>query len=98
MLRNGTAESSDIVLAGEWLFGVVHANAIRASLSRILDREAGVQIGRALVECPTAVPVIGSAFGRDYDGSGGGPTCVGVFVRCTYGKFLNAIRREILQK
>lgn len=69
-----------------------------AGFGRILNGEASVESGRALVEGPVSVPIVGAAPGGDDDRSCGGASGVGVFLRGADGEFLNGIRREILQK
>ena len=66
--------------------------------ARILNREARVERGRALVESSVAVPFVGAVLGGDDDGAGGGAAGVGVFIGGAHGEFLNAIGRKILQK
>ena len=83
------AERAHIVLAGERLLGIGR---------RVLNREAGVERCRALVESRVAVPLVGAVLGGDHDRPGRGPAGVGIFIRRAHGKFLNAIGREILQE
>ena len=91
------AERANIVLPRKWLLRIV-THARIAGLRRILDREARIQRRRPLVEGAAAMPVIGSALGRDHDRSRRGSARVGVFLGRAHRKFLNRVRREILQK
>src|SRR5208282_2963184 len=89
VLRDGTAERSHIVLAGERLFRI---------WCRVLDGKARIQCGLPVVERPAPVPFIAPALGGNHYRTRRGPTRVGVFVRCAHGKFLNTIRREVFRK
>ncbi len=62
------------------------------------DWKARVQRGCTLVECSTSMPIVAAALGGDHDRTGRCPPCVCIFVRCAHRKFLNAVRREVLQK
>ena len=93
-----TAQSSDVVLAGEGLFGIVYAGCIGAGFRRVLNGETSIECGSPFVEGSIAVPVVGASPGGDHYRSGGGPARVGIFIRSAHGKFLNAIGREVLQE
>ena len=89
VLRDGPTERAHVILPREGLLGIGR---------RILNREAGVERCRALVESAIAVPFVGATLGGDHDRSSGGPACVGILIRRAHGKFPYAIGREILQK
>jgi hypothetical protein len=58
----------------------------------------GVEVGGALEECGIAVPVVGAAFGGEFNGTGGGAAGVGIFLRGANGEFLNGVGRKILEE
>ena len=53
---------------------------------------------RSLVKRAVAVPFVRSALGGDYHGAARGTARVGIFLRSSHGKFLDRVRRKILQE
>ena len=82
-------QRANVILPGEGLLGVGRG---------IVNGEARIQAGGALVKRSPAVPGIGSALGDNHHGAGCGAPGVRVLLRRAHSKFLNGVRREILQE
>ena len=85
----GAAKSSDIVLTRKRLFGIG---------SGVVNREARVQVRGAAVESPLAVPLVRAAFSGDDHRCRRRATGVGILLRRADRKFLDGIRRKVLEK
>ena len=66
--------------------------------SRIFNGKARIESGRALVESGVAMPFIAAPPRRDHDRTRRGSSGIGILVSRAHGKFLDGLRREILEK
>src|SRR4029077_3138644 len=90
------ADGCNVILPRERLLGIFHAATRIAGLVGILNREAGIQSSRAIVESAVAMPLVTSPLGCNHNRTRGRPTAVGVRIGGANGEFLDAVGREVL--
>src|SRR5206468_10324513 len=66
--------------------------------SRIFNGKARIESRRAVVESRIAMPFVAAPSRRNHDRSRGCSSGIGILVSRAQGKFLDGLRREILEK